>query len=355
MATTLPGQVAMDGMPGHVDAGVAEFFEELDLGPEEELEEDRDDFDPDFEHPGQWVSKEQEIEMYTMPFDDYPKVSDWKDIEMDGNVDISIDLARKDLHKMLNKEIECLRIGLNLTDQLKVDDAMPVAMEKVFGQQSPIYLLFAKRLEWSYDYFLAFMATLCQQCTYHASSAEIFSDTTDINMDGLLDKEKYFKGWEELKTCGIGEGRKVRPLWIDVEMASNDTYSDIFVNHISDTMDILIALDDDKATFAAKPGARTDCFLKLVHHASDKRMGFTCHTAAATCSGIPVRIRWEREGDTTTTVYSTMVQETFGAGQGINEIDLSGIIFASDRGYWTQMLLFGLLLKCGTCSFYCFY
>ena len=50
------------------------------------------------------------IEIYTMPFDDYPKVADWRSSKADGNVDdISIDQAWRYHHKILNKEIECFR------------------------------------------------------------------------------------------------------------------------------------------------------------------------------------------------------------------------------------------------------
>jgi hypothetical protein len=83
-------------------------------------------------------------------------------------------------------------------------------------------------------------------------------------------------------------------------------------------------LDDDKATFAVKPGTRPDRSLKLVHHASDKLMVFTCHTAAATFSGILVCIHWEPDaGDMTTTTYYVIIVKY-----------LSGIVVvASGHGY----------------------
>jgi hypothetical protein len=122
----------------------------------------------------------------------------------------------------------------------------------------------------------------------------------------------------------------------------------LYLIHLPDEgLDKPIALDDDKTTYANMPNQTNPERLKLVHHAADKRMGFTCHTAASTHSSMPCVIRWEREGDTTTSCYISMVSEAFGNGVGLSQIDLTGFIFASDRGYWTLALLYGFLMRQG--------
>ena len=293
-----------------------------------------------------WASMEEEVELYQAASNDYPKVDSWKDIETGSTVSIVIDRAREDLKRLLEAEVKALRAGHGIEGRKKMDDIAPDAFEKMFGENSKFALLFVRRLGWSYDKLFGFLATFFIQCAYHASVKELYSPTSELSTAGLMERDGYILCWKEIKNAGL-ESRCSKPFWIDVEEACNDTFRQVFTCHLTENVNKLVALDDDKATFAALPGTKYEENLKLVHHASDKRMGFTCHSMVATCSGMPIFIRWERDGDTTTTCYAEMVKEAFGNGCGLNALVLTGIMFCSDRGYWTQALLFGLLLKCG--------
>jgi hypothetical protein len=190
------------------------------------------------------------------------------------------------------------------------------------------------------------MVIFLMQCIYRISATRLFDEDSDISTQYGLKKARYFECWSEIKSKGL-EGKFEKPFWQFVEQQCNKIFQRLYLRHLRDDMEKVVALDDDKVEFATLPDKKFPERLKVVHHAASKRMGFTCHTAASTHCGMPICIRFERDGDTTTTCYVNMVNESFGNGCGPSGVDLSGITFASDRGYWTLPLLFGYLLKQG--------
>jgi hypothetical protein len=108
---------------------------------------------------------------------------------------------------------------------------------------------------------------------------------------------------------------------------------------------MIIALDDDKRHYDNNSAQETDG-LKQTVHAECRRKGFVAHSAALPTCGIIVAVTWERVGDTSTSCYKRIIQSQFGNGHGSSlPPDLSGLLFASDRGYWSTELLFEYLLK----------
>ena len=78
---------------------------------------------------------------------------------------------------------------------------------------------------------------------------------------------------------------------MEVEGACNNTFNKTFTLHLSDKMDKLLALDNNKEMFAVMSGTKKHKNFNHVHHASDKQMGFICHFVIATCLGIPILIQ----------------------------------------------------------------
>ena len=132
-----------------------------------------------------------------------------------------------------------------------------------------------------------------------------------------------------------------------MEKACNDTFCQVFTCHLTEDINKLVAVNDDKAILATMSGTKYKENLKFIYYASDKHIGFKCRLMVAICSGMPIFICWERNGDITIICYAEMVKEIFGNGCELNAFVFTEIMFYSDCSYWIQSSLFGLLLKYG--------
>ena len=151
-----------------------------------------------------WMSLEEQIELYQTPRHDYPKVEQWKNVETQGTVGITIDQARNDLKRLLGYEIKALRDGYNMKKRRKIEELAPEIFEKIFGADSKISSLFSRKLGWSHDKFLGFLATFFIQCAYRASVKELFSPTSELSNAGLMERESYMQCWSDIKKTGLG-------------------------------------------------------------------------------------------------------------------------------------------------------
>lgn len=301
-----------------------------------------------------FFSDQQSSQMNAMDPSEYPKVDDWRDIETDHEVDIRIDGARRDIMLHFQGEIDAMREAAKAfydpSRQASVDELCRPVFDLIFGEGTEIFNIFTGQLGWSKNKFFAFLGTFLLQCAYKLPMNELY--VSDFNFEGLPPRAEYESCWKDLATFGIpvkGERPRYgeRPFWTHVEDASNETFRRIFLKHFKLGGKMLCALDDDKVKYAAKPRGKLEGGFKLHHHAASKCMGMVCNHMALTLSGLPLNICWEVESDTSTTCYRRMVKNTFSMGSRGENVNLTNIIFASDRGYWTQALLFGFLLALG--------
>ena len=63
--------------------------------------------------------------------------------------------------------------------------------------------------------------------------------------------------------------------------------------------------------------------------------------------GIVLCIMFQREAETQTQVYCRMIYEMFGERHGGGAPNLHRMTILSDRGYWTPMFVFSMLLLWG--------
>jgi hypothetical protein len=94
-----------------------------------------------------------------------------------------------------------------------------------------------------------------------------------------------------------GPVRGMKPLWLDVQNALNDTLRRLFIEGFEKY--IKITTDDDKMHFQLCSKADTQG-LKSTQHVRDNHRGFVAHMACYTASGLPIGIEWERENDDST-------------------------------------------------------
>ena len=114
---------------------------------------------------------------------------------------------------------------------------------------------------------------------------------------------------------------------------------------------IRIALDNDKVHFQFSTQAvRKDkdylCGLKACQHVKANCRGFTIDSAVSAATGFPLHFSALRQGESNTQNYNRMIlfmfYHFFSNGAAMNQA-LTGIIFCSDRGYWTAPLILLIL------------
>jgi hypothetical protein len=102
-------------------------------------------------------------------------------------------------------------------------------------------------------------------------------------MEGLSDEKDYQAFWNSVALTGCAKGnshvRGVRPLWIDVEHALNETLQELFVEGVD--FYIRITIDNDKVHYEIT-GKQLAQGLKIAQHVRDNRKGFVVHTSCFT-------------------------------------------------------------------------
>lgn len=133
--------------------------------------------------------------------------------------------------------------------------------------------------------------------------------------------------------------RGMKPLWLDVQNALNDTLRRLFIEGFEKYMKI--TTDDDKMHFQLCSKADTQG-LKSTQHVRDNRKGFVAHTACYTASGLPIGIEWERENDDSTAAATErLIRAQLAPTSGqMGPPSLPQTEFAMDRGYCLPSLLY---------------
>jgi len=234
----------------------------------------------------------------------HPSNSLWKDAEAPNefNVSATINGARQDTWNQAIQEINFVKENVqNILGER--DPSINNLVDLIFGQKSNIGRLLEEKLEVSSETLLKIIGTFSLAAAYNLSKTQLFGKNSFLNREALTDEDTYTEFWKKAAMYGCKEPgsnapvRGMKPLWLDVQNALNDTLRRLFIEGFEKYMKI--TTDDDKMHFQLCSKADTQG-LKSTQHVRDNRKGFVAHTACYTASGLPIGIEWERENDDST-------------------------------------------------------
>jgi len=225
-------------------------------------------------------------------------------------------------------------------------------VDLIFGQKSNIGRLLEEKLEVVSEKLLKIIGTFSLAAAYNLSKTQLFCKNSFVNREALPDEDTYTEFWKKAAMYGCKElgnkapVRDMKPLWLDVQHALNDTLRRLFIEGFE--KDMRITTDDDKMHFQLSSKADTQG-LKTTQHVRDNRKGFVAHTACYTASGLPIGIEWERENDDSTAAATErLIRAQLAPTSGqTGPPSLPRTEFAMDRGYCLPSLLYDFFLPSG--------
>jgi hypothetical protein len=279
----------------------------------------------------------------------------WRDIESPNlhNTSATIDSARQQLWNQGKMEIKFVRSKVKkvLSAMGELEPSIDNLVDLMFGPRSNIGRLLGEKLTISDESLLKNLGTYFLAAAYNLSQNQIYSKHSFVNTEGLTNQKTYQSFWNTIATMGcMPKGstivRGLRPLWIDVEHALNETCRELFIEGAE--FYSRVTIDDDKMHYETmdKQAAQG---LKITQHVRDNRKGFVAHTACYTASGLPIGIEWERSNDDTTAAATERLIRTQlspMSGQSGPPM-LSNTQFCMDRGYWLPSLLYDFFTPSG--------
>jgi hypothetical protein len=283
----------------------------------------------------------------------HPTNSLWKDVEEPNpyNVSATINGAHEDIWNQAIHEINFVKE--NVQSILgKQEPTIHNLVELLFGQRSNIGRLLEEKLEVSSENLLKIIGTFSLASAYNLSKTQLFGKNSFINTEAIADQDTYKEFWIKAAMYGCKEPgsnapvRGMKPLWMDVQHALNDSLRRLFVESFESYM--RITTDDDKMHFQMSTKADTQG-LKTTQHVRDNRKGFVAHTACYTASGLPIGIEWERENDDSTAAATErLIRSQLSPTSGqMGPPSLPNTEFAMDRGYCLPSLLYEILIPSG--------
>jgi hypothetical protein len=303
------------------------------------VDEDFDTLVPpqdDEEDDGYWISEEQQKEMFRPG--EYPKATDWKDVPLDENMHdivVTIDKARRQIWNQGRTEIGILRKKWG-----EPSPAFNTLAERTFGRKSRLFHLMIEELDLSFPTYCRWLASFFAACSRKQSVTQLLNDKR-FDSTGFLNSTDNLNIFCRIESLSVGG----ETLWMKIERVFNIEMKDSFLS-VRGTSKLTIALDDDKQPFNYSKNAHT-YGLQRCRHIQKNRFGHTAHTAGLSATGIILCVMFQREGESLTQVYERMTKSMFGDQGGNGDPDLHGITFCSDRGYWTPVLVFEMLLRWG--------
>jgi len=231
--------------------------------------------------------------------------SQWRNTEARSayNVSATNDGARQIIWKQAKDEINFVRGKVKAA----LDSCEPTIdnlVDLIFGPKSNIGRLLQDKLDISSEELLKQLGTFSLAAAYNSSKTQIFSKHSFVKIEGLADEITYQNFCNLIRNCGIKKKDDpahvcgLKPLWMDVQSALNDTLRELFIQGFDCYM--RVTEDDDKMHYEIDNKADTQG-LKITQHVRDNRKGFVAHTTCFTASGLPIGIEWERCNDTATT------------------------------------------------------
>ena len=322
------------------DGGFDPFFQEGEVDLEFDPMVGNDDDDDDT----YWLSEQQDAET-RIRTTGTPKADEWENVPNDElkDMDVTIDRAREQVFNQAKTEIiDILQKGWG-------DETAPSfekLAEKTFGQNSGLFLLLKVELDLSYPTYCRFMATFYAACQRKMPVSQMLKDKR-LDKTGFVSFVEYSKILRRIESIGGNEdtGTLGESLWMKLEDTYNKQVKDIFLQHRGHSQ-LCLSLDDDKQKYNYSKNANTFGLLRT-RHIQKNRFGVNLHTAATAATCIVVCVMYQRQLESLVQIYERMLRFMFGDRTGYGPLNLQGITLNTDRGYWTAMLLFSMLLQWG--------
>jgi hypothetical protein len=190
------------------------------------------------------------------------------------------------------------------------------------------------------------MATFFAACQRKMPVSQLLTDRR-LDTKGFLSFVEYSKILRRIESIGGDDktGAIGEPLWMKLEDAYNKEAKDVFLQHRGDSR-LSLSLDDDKQKYNYSKTANTFGLLRT-RHIQKNRFGVNLHTAATAATCIVVCVMYQRQLENLVNIYERMLRFMFGHQTGFGPLNLQGITLNTDRGYWTAILLFSMLLQWG--------
>jgi hypothetical protein len=287
---------------------------------------------------------------HTKSTDGTPKLNQWKMIHPRAMTDVRVTFneGRNTMVRHFKTEYDALMTRLDDLSIVKTTDGV---FTYLFGPQSRLAEVMKRVLDITYEELAQFLAT-----TYFAAelgiTAKHLETHRSINYDGHMEQKRLNEIWTLISVAGkTGSSEK---LWMEIQDAINKNLLELFLAEGSRPDVMRIAVDDDKVHFNMKTASmRGDgdflCGMKLCQHIKSNCRGMTIDSAVSSATGYPLHFSVLRQGESNTDNYKRMLQSMFShlfsRGEIMHEA-LNGIIFCSDRGYWTAPLI-DLILSLG--------
>jgi hypothetical protein len=287
----------------------------------------------------------------------HPTASQWKDTEArNDDIFVTVGEGTQVMWRQGKVEMEFVKKKIEMilgTDSPKMIDLFNL----LFGPRSRMGRLMEEKLEISSEKLSEHLGLFFLTAAYNLSKTQFFSKQSMVDVDGLSSENDYQIFWNSIAECGVLTGkasrdvanaarnRGVKPLWIDIQNAFNDTCRELFVESFPNFMRII--LDDDKMHDSSKnPGI---CGLKKSLHVRDNRTGCVAHTLVYTASGLPIGIEWEPSGDdSTTSATERLIRSQLAPMHGnMGPPNLTNTALCMDRGYINPRLLYDFIVLSG--------
>ena len=323
------------------DGGFNPFLQEGEVDLEfDPMVGNADDDDDDDTY---WLSEQQDTEMRTITAGT-PKADEWKDVPMEElkQMSVTIDRARRQVFNQAKTEI----IDILQTGWGEQAPSFEKLAEKTFEKNSRLFLLLLVEIELNYPTYCRFMATFFAACQRKMPVSQMLKDRR-LDKTGFVSFVEYSKILRRIENIGGDDntGAVGEALWMKLEDAYNKQVKDIFLQHRGNSR-LSLSLDDDKQKYNYSKTANTFGLLRT-RHIQKNRFGVNLHTAATAATCIVVCVMYQRERENLVHIYERMLRFMFGHQTGNGPLNLQGITLCTDRGYWTAILLFSMLLQWG--------
>ena len=277
-----------------------------------------------------------------------PDAGDWRD--QSDDVSAGVDVARERAWNQADLEFKNIKKQFYISIPNEEDEnAEPTLrkptveelLDRFFGETSPVFVAFKRRLNMSHAKFQQFLGTFYYTCGINMSLSDVTSekDMMEGAVNLLMSQAEYMTIWKQISAAGLpksrGDGtttgrRGYVEFWREVEDTLNTFLRENFIQGFEGRM--MVTVDDDKMHHQSKTG---DGGPKLTQHVRDNRRGYTCHQAVLSASLVLVGARCDGRGDTTATSTEKLMKNQLAPAEGNSENSFGDTSFYFDRGYMT--------------------
>ena len=268
---------------------------------------------------------------------DVPSEKDgWKDAKSDDNVTIEFNSGSDYVWKEYGRS-EAMEIAEKLArDHPKGEQDL---FNRFFGDKSPFAKLMKERVEWDMATSLRFYQSILL-CSQWNKTFAYLHRSGDLQHKLLLDLDDFNRMLKEIGSFGVDKEERggSRHMWKELSTNLNTYWMDTVLPEKA--LNLLIAVDDDKATAAMKAAWRANIKIRpLGRQGAMNDKGIVIITGALVVTGIPLVAIPEEATGSSRGAYSDVLRSlSRGSTQG--PPTLSHTTLASDRYFSSTSIVY---------------